>query len=100
MKFISVLLLATCFGLRETDINVVVIDSLYFPLFAIYDNGMSQKKIRVSNLIMPYQMLKLFNFKRGTEWSRDRSLGKVNKLRAELPKNCDSIPDTENIFPI
>jgi hypothetical protein len=45
-------------------------------------------------------MLKLFNFKRGMEWSRDRSVGTVNKLGAELPKNRDSIPDTEKVFPV
>jgi hypothetical protein len=45
-------------------------------------------------------MLKLSNFKRGMEWSRNRPVGTVNKLGAELPKNSDSIPDTEKTFPI
>jgi len=45
-------------------------------------------------------MLKLFSFKWGMEWRRIRSVGTVNKLGAELPKNRDSIPDTEKIFPI
>jgi len=50
--------------------------------------------------VLKYQVLKLSNFKRGVECGGDRSVGTVNKLGAELPKNRDSIPETENIFPI